>query len=483
MATSRNAAGLWRRLLSLVGVQAEPETPAPPPLFRLRPVPPPAPKGPGLPPLEELLTEPPPITEVMLRSLLPPAPPPLPPGADDEDDDDAYRRGPAAAPPALAGPPPPERGIAAIALVAGDRPVVLMAPALAAPPAERVVLPAGMPGRLLTDAALTLDADGVVRAAEAAEAPDPGEAAGELALALHLPDRPTPTRVFIEAVLALFAMQRASLGHLRPARVYVGRQPWATAASGALEPQLLAVLFPNIRVVAELPEPVREPRLLLLDASQRNPATDMLIGGMMPQVVRHAVEARQRMFAAFGLPGTAEPPLAPGRRPQALFLHSEPPRALADPVRERLVAMLRRTYDVRYVDVAKLDWRRQVRLGCGADLIVGVHSPAMAAVLWGHPQARVLEFFPEGTRRYDGQLLSEAAALAYLGLEGVTERGFVIRARERWGPPAGDANRLVWALPWAMLEQALLARTAAPRPAPAPTPPAPAEPPSPPEAA
>ena len=63
-----------------------------------------------------------------------------------------------------------------------------------------------------------------------------------------------------------------------------------------------------------------------------------------------------------------------------------------------------------------------------------------------------------GARRYDGQLLAEAAGIAYLGLEGVAERGFVINARERWVPPAGRANRLVWALPWSMLEKALSAK-------------------------
>jgi hypothetical protein len=458
------SAGFWHRLLNLVGARPEPEPVSPPPLFRLRPVPPPPPKGPGLPPLEELLTEAPPITEAMLRSLLPP-PPPAPLEVPEEEDEDAAL---AALPPQPAPPKVPLRGIAAIELVAGERPLVLVATALAAPPAA-AALPAGTPGRWLQDAAVSLDPAGVVQA-ETLPAGTPAAVEAnpaDLALALRMPGGQPPTRMFIEAVLALFVMQRAFLPHLRPARIYVGRAAWAAGPSDALEPQLLAVLFPGIRVLADLAGDEREARVLLVDASQRNAATDTLIGGMMPHVARHTVEARQRIFAAFGLPATAEPPLAPGRRPQALFLHSAPPRALADPVRERLVAMLRRTYDVRYVDVANLEWRRQVRLGCGADLIVGAHSPAMAAVLWGHPQARVLEFFPEGTRRYDGQLLAEAAALAYLGLEGVAERGFVIRARERWGPPAGDANRLVWALPWAMLEQALAARpavTAAPTP-------------------
>jgi hypothetical protein len=481
MAPPPSSAGFWHRLRALLGGAPDLEPPTPP-LFRLRPVPPPPPKGPGLPPLDDLLTEPPPITEAMLRSLLPPEPPPAPP--DDGDDGDEGDAGDEMADGGGAPLVAPPRGVPAIDLVAGERPLVLAEPVYAAPPAVVVAPPAGAPGRLLEHVALTLDEAGAVCADSAPVQPPTQGDATTLALALRLPGGPPPTPVFIEAVLALFALHRAFLPHLRPTHIYVGRQPWAAAASGALEPQLLAVLFPGIRVVADLAGSVPEARVLLADAGLRNAATDTLIGGMMPHVVRHTVEARQRAFAAFGLPATAEPPLAPGRRPQALFLHSAPPRALADPVRERLVAMLRRSYDVRYVDVARLEWRRQVRLGCGADLIVGAHSPAMAAVLWGHPQARVLEFFPEGTRRYDGQLLAEAAALAYLGLEGVTERGFVIRARERWGPPAGDANRLVWALPWAMLEQALLARSAAAPRAAAAAPPPPSEaPPPPPDAA
>ena len=387
-------------------------------------------------------------------------------------------------------PVSPDGGVAAIELVDGDRPVVLAPPQLTEAPHAALaggdavkLVPKGLPARLLVDANLSIAPDGSVEiksgappGAARAIATDPSA----LALVLRHPDGLLRPHVFVEAVLAAFAAQRAFLPNLHPVRVYVGRQGWAlpdaavrqaaAKAGPLLQAELLAVLFPGIRVIGDFDGAVREPRVLLLDGGERNTATDTLIGGFMPQVVRRTVEARQRIFAAFGLPDTAEPPRVPGRQPRALFLQSPPPRALAEPVREKLFEMLRRGgYEVARVDMAALPWRRQVQLACGADLIVGAHSPALFSALWAHPQARVLEFFPEGTRRYDGQLLAEASALAYLGLEGVAERGFVIRARERWGPPVGKANRLVWALPWAMLEQTLSVGSAA-EPAPAATP-------------
>ena len=84
----------------------------------------------------------------------------------------------------------------------------------------------------------------------------------------------------------------------------------------------------------------------------------------------------------------------------------------------------------------------------------------VAAVLqhWqaGRSRRQLARSFGMGRNRIDRIVgVAEAAGLAYLGLEGVAERGFVIHARERWGPPVGRANRLVWALPWSMLEQAL----------------------------
>jgi hypothetical protein len=459
MPDSHESPGLWRRLRSLVGA-AEPPASVPP-LFRLRPVPPPEPKGPGLPPLESLLTEPPPITQAMLRSLDPPAPPM-------ETDDDAENDGLPALRPLFMPPPPmprappasaaPPVGVPLLSLIADEHPILLPPPPLAAEATG--MLPAGTPGRLLGPAMLSLADDGTVEVTEATQA-ETG-APGELAMVLRHPAGLTGAAL-IETVLALFTLQRGFFAHLRPARIYVGAQDWATTASATMAPQLLAVLFPRASVIGAFTGTIAEPKVLLVDGGLRNAATDTLIGGMMPHIVRHAAEARHRIFAAFGLPDAAEPPRAPGRRPQALFLHAAPPRALADAARERLLALLQRAgYNVTVADMTGLPWRRQVRVACGADLIVGAHGPAMSAVLWGHKDARVLEFFPEGARRYDGQLLAEAAGLGYLGLEGVAERGFVIRARERWGPPAGETNRLVFALPWSMLEQALAQRPPSP---------------------
>jgi hypothetical protein len=102
-----------------------------------------------------------------------------------------------------------------------------------------------------------------------------------------------------------------------------------------------------------------------------------------------------------------------------------------------------------------------VQLAYGADVIAGVHGPALGLALWAHARTHVLEFFPEGTCRYDGQLIAEAAGLGYLGLEGVAEHGFVIRARQRWGPPVGHGAGPVMALPWKLLEQALAVPQAA----------------------
>jgi len=339
-------------------------------------------------------------------------------------------------------------------------------PSLAAAPAEPAAVPDWLPARLLTGAALTVAGDGSVGAAPATARARPvtGAAPQDLALAFRNPEGLGRGPGFAELALAAFVVQRQYLGHLRPARAYVGRQAWALppleAAAAAMQAEMLAVLFPGIRVVGDHDDMRREANALVVDGALRNAATGTLIGGMMPQVAQWAAEARARVHAAFGLPATAEPsrdPVRnPGRRPRVLYLHAAPPRTLAEPVRERLFAMfIAAGYEVVMGDVTALPWPRQVRLAYGADVITGAHGPAFGVALWAHPQTRVLEFFPEGTRRYDGQLVAEAAGLSYLGLEGRAERGFVIHARQRWGPPVGKANRLVWALPWTMLEQAL----------------------------
>jgi len=237
------------------------------------------------------------------------------------------------------------------------------------------------------------------------------------------------------------------------------RSPAADAGGNAAsspQAEQLAVLFPGLRVIADHEGAVREANVLVVDGAVRNAATGTLIGSMMPWVRQWSAEARARAHAACGLPESAEPPRTPGRRQRVLYLHAAPPRTLAEPVRDRLFALfIAAGYDVAMADVAAMPWQRQVRLAYGADIITGAHGPGFDVVLWGHPSTRVLEFFPEGARRYDGQLLAEAAELAYLGLEGLAERGFVVNGRERSGPPVGHANRMVWTLPWAILEQGL----------------------------
>ena len=328
-------------------------------------------------------------------------------------------------------------------------------------PTGPVALPDWLPARLLSGAVLSVDSAGNAHATAAAVAS--GAASAELALLFRHPDGLGPPHAFAELVLAAFVIHRQFLGHLRLARIYVGRQPWVvppeTAEGGAMPPpqaELLAALFADVRVIGDHDGELREAHLLVVDGAARNAATDTLIGGMMPWVVQWAQDARARAHAACGLPDAAEPPRQPGRRPRVLYLQSAPPRALADPVRERLLGLFSTAgYAVAQADIAVMPWRRQVQLAYGADVITGVHGPAMDIALWAHPQTRVLEFFPEGTCRYDGQLIAEAAGLAYLGLEGMAERGFIIQARQRWGRPVGRGNRLVWALPWKMLEQAL----------------------------
>ncbi len=613
MSQSDQTSGFWRRLRVLVG-GAPPPAPPPAPLFRLRPVPPPEPKGPGLPDWDEILAEPPPVTENMtdperiatwLAATTPPArlvepeepappapaPEPEPPPPEVErvvslatpsgynltaQENDAldqirgmivagrfeqaqallngvfagrpeardrnglpvylveslrcalalneaaraeglarqlrpqletsdplleslfaraamqrrdrataraaWQAALARAPDLLEArdwlkrnPVSPDGGIAAFDLVAGQKPAVLSGGVLPTPSgADSGTPPHGAPATLLGAATLSVDADGavVIGGGDAPARAVPSDNS-DLAIVLRHPEGLEAPHGFITAVFALHAVLRTGFAHLRPARIYVGRQPWALAPGTALQPELLAVLFPGIRVVGDFDGTVREERVLLLDGAKRDEATDTLLGGFLPAVVRESVAARQRIFAAFGLPGTAEPPRTPGRPPVALVLQTPPPRALTEPAVTQLIEMLRRIgYGVIVADTARLTWRQQVRLGCAVDLIIGAHSPEMTMVLWGHPQTRVLEFFPEGTCRYDGQLLAEAAGLGYLGLEGVAERGFVIRARERWGKPVGQADRLVHALPWAMLEQTLT-----PQAPPPPAPPSPAAPP------
>ena len=336
-------------------------------------------------------------------------------------------------------------------------------PSLAAPPAEPVAIPEWLPGLLHGDAAVWVGEDGTARVASAADMPAaravPRAAEDDLALVFHHPDGIGQIQAFTEVLHAAFVLQRQFLGHLRPARLYAGRQPWAMpgpASSTAAQLEMLATLFPGIRVIGEHDGAWREANVLVVDGARRNAATGTLIGAMMPQVVQWTAEARARAHAACGLPDLATPPRTAGRRPRLLYLNAPPPRTLAEPVRERLFALFAGAgFDVASADMASLPWHEQVRLAYGADIITGAHGPQMDAVLWAHPQTRVLELFPEGMRRYDGQLLAEAAGLIYLGLEGVADGGFVSHARDRWGPPIGRGNRMVWALPWALLEQAV----------------------------
>jgi hypothetical protein len=373
-----------------------------------------------------------------------------------------------------ANPLSPDGGISALdllgpvghALARRIQPPPSLGPAPEAPP----VLPDWLPGRLLSDAAVSVAADGAAEATAGTEAPAarpvPGATGQELALLFRHPAGFGEPHAFAEVLLAAFVLQRQFAGHLRPARLYVGRQAWASprppsppgtaAAPPPAQAEMLAVLFPDLRVIGDHDGALREAHVLVVDAALRNAATDTVIGAMMPQVGQWTAEARSRVHTAFGLPGTAEPPRVPGRRPRVLHLHAAPPRALADPVRERLFALFTAAgFEVALADMAALPWHRQVRLAFGADVVTGAHGPAFNVVLWAHPQTRVVEFFPEGTRRYDGQLLAEAAGLAYLGLEGLAEHGFMLQARERWGTPKGKGNRLIWALPWALLEKAL----------------------------
>jgi len=366
-----------------------------------------------------------------------------------------------------ANPASPPGGIAAFDLLGpmvqafADR--IQPAPAPNVAPDTPVEIPDWAPGRLLAPAALTVAEAGPVLAAPAADGAAPAAWQGapdELALALLHPQGLDKPHAFAEVLLTAFVLQRQYLGHLRPARVYIGRQAWAQThiQGAAVAPQLemLAVLFPGIRVVGDHDGSWHEPNLLVVDGAARNKATGTLFGAMMPQVVKWMADARGRAHAACGLPETAIPPRQPGRRPRVLYLNAPPPRALADAVRERLFALFASAgFAVTMIDPATMPWHRQVCLVYGADIVAGTHGPALAPAVWAHPQTRVMEFFPEGTRRYDGQLLAEAGGLGYLGLEGVAERGFVIQARERWGPPFGDhVGRLIWALPWTLLERA-----------------------------
>jgi tetratricopeptide (TPR) repeat protein len=363
----------------------------------------------------------------------------------------------------------PAGGILAHDLL-GDQtlPGPLPAPALSAPPTEPVVLPDWLPARLLAGVTLSVDPDGTARATPtdgaaetAAVADTAAPAAAELALLFRHPQGLDRASAVAELVLAAFVVQRQFLGHLRPARLYVGAQAWALPPAAAKAPpaaqvEMLAALFPGLRVIGDHDARIREAVVLEVDGATRNAATGTLFGAMMPWVVQWAAEARARAHAACGLPDTALPPRAAGRRPRVLYLSAPPARTLAEPVRERLFDLFTAAgHEVAVVDTEAMAWRRQVQLAYGADIITGAHGPAFGLVLWAHPQTRVLEFFPEGIRRYDGQLFAEAAGIVYLGLEGVAERGFVIQARQRWGPPVGDGERPVGALPWSMLERAL----------------------------
>ncbi len=343
-------------------------------------------------------------------------------------------------------------------------------PDLAPPPAEPPTWPDWLPARFLRHALVSVDADGAAQAAAADAATDAptdaptGAAASlfdELAILVRHPEGLADPARFGELLIAGFVVQRHLLGHLRPARVYVGRERWALPPGPGepppvltLQAEMLAALWPGVRVTGEHDAAIAEANLLVVDGAAGNAATGTLIGGMMPWVAQWLGDARARAYAACGLPDAAEPPRVAGRRPRAMYVAATPPRGLDEAVQQRLFGLFKTAgYEVAVADTRAMPWRRLVRLAYGADLIAGVHGPALGLALWAHPQTRVLEFFPPGTRRYDRQLLAEATGVPYLGLEGAAEHGFVLRPRERWGPPSGDGLRPIRALPWALLER------------------------------
>lgn len=555
--------GLLSRLLQVfAGSQTEDTVPAPP-LFAPRPVPPPEPRGPGLPPLDEILREapPPPDPDRQPRLTLvdfawnqpaasaTPAPPPPPamdsgrvvaklramleagmpgearklldavPDIADEagrplrrvlayrcavaandmestaalaaelrptlDEHDPLLEVIIARTAVLAGNPAvartawlaalhrapglpeaaewlerhpvsPDGGVPVDELIAGPRPRLDALPPLLALTALPDSLPPSGPAQWLRNVAIRI-ADGApsTDAAwdEAREVP--AFADNDVAVVLRDPDDIARPAGFAETALAVFALARGGPAPLRIARLYAGRQPWAARASESQQAELLAVLFPGLRVTAAFDGALRERAAIAIGGS-RDAGTGTLIGGLMPQVRRHAGEARARVYAALDLPNTALPPRVAGRKPQALLLEPSPGCALSAPVRERLLALLERHgLEVASQSLETLPWREQVRLVAGADLLIGVHGRALAPVIWAHAEAKLLEIFPRGVRRYDIQLLAEAAGIGYLGVEAAEQDGFVTRPRERFGPPTGHAGGIVTELPWTLIDSVL----------------------------
>jgi hypothetical protein len=364
-------------------------------------------------------------------------------------------------------PAAPEAGQLAAELIVpapdpADRPRLPATPPPAAPAPLPPALPAGAPARLVRNVALRLAA-GLVELDDSeagwhAARDVAGSAPGEVALVLRGTLPPVRALAFTELALTLVTLCHAVEPRLGPARLYVGRQPWARIPVADSPAELLAVLFPGLRVVGQFDGTVREPTAVVLEPALRNAATETLIGGMIPLVARCAAAARAELFAAHDLPARSLPPRVAGRRPQALYLQPMPARVLAEPARQALFALLERAgFEPSARDLSTLPWREQLRTVHGADLLVGVHGPMLAAATaWTHPQARVLEFFPAGTRRYDTQLMAEAVGATYLGVEATGPGGFVARVRERFGPPRGPAGGTVEMLPMKLLERALL---------------------------
>lgn len=557
--------GLLGRLFRSFG-GAPTDEPAPPPLFKRRPLPPPEPRGPGLPELDDIPREaPPPPDPARLPQLAvvaaeppesPPPPAPLPPAqlqalarlramvsagmlaearallaeqfaAREELRDatgapvhllEAYRlaafegapaelqrleprlrpflgagdpvleaiqaraalrrRDPAAARAAYRAavlrapdcaealdwlrrnPVSPDGGTPAADLIAGTPPL-LPPPPLPPDPAVLSMLPGGLPpgapAHWRKDVAVRVGPSGPATDGEREAARDiPGATADEAALLLTDPADFARAQVLPEALLSFFALARASNPPLRLARLYAGREPWATTAMDSPHAAMLAVLFPGLRVVGAFDGAVRERTVVALDRALSDPDTGTLLGRLLPLLVQVMPEARARVFRAFGLPGSETPPRVAGRRPRALHLAPTPAAAFAATAREPLFRLLEQGgFEVASLDVATTGWGEQVRAVFGADLLFGVHGPWMTPVLWAHPAARILELFPPGVHRYETHVLAQACGLAYLGMEGRAAGGFVTQAGHRPGPPTPQAGGIVTDLPWELLNRAL----------------------------
>jgi hypothetical protein len=117
----------------------------------------------------------------------------------------------------------------------------------------------------------------------------------------------------------------------------------------------------------------------------------------------------------------------PSTRLRITYSKRNPPRTLAPPLEEELLAQLSSLpyVELTAADFASLSFKQQVNLIGNTDLLLGVHGNGLSHILFLPPEAAVIELFPKDSLLLDYRLFADARGLDYYGI--IENRGLIDR--------------------------------------------------------